>query len=876
MSQAAKSSPLVLDLGAIQHGQGHLVGGKAANLASMINAGLRVPDGFCLTTEAYRRAADDDGVRAAVDALSSTNAPAAEVRTALLARPAPEEVAAAVLTAYRELGAGPVAVRSSATAEDLPWASFAGQQETFLHVLGEQEVLTAVRRCWASLWTDRAVDYRAAQDIDHREVTLAVVVQRMVPAAVAGVLFTADPITGRRDCFSVDASPGLGEAVVSGLVNPDHYVLDADGRVLTRVPGDKGKEVRPVEGGGVEVVETSGGGECLDEDALRRLADAGREVQAHFGAPQDVEWALDAEGLVWLTQSRPITTLFPLPVTADPDTPRAYLCYSMVWQGMHGPLTPMGRSAFRLAATGMARLAGRTVPDPERGPAVCAEAGGRIMLDLTPALTSAGGRAALPGLLTMVDDGVARLFTALTEDPRFALRQPSKRGLVRALLRIALRANVPARVFEALVFPASARRRVRRTGERYLRRFEGPANADARERLAAVQRILLTALPAIFPRMVPVSAVGGAMLGIAVKLLGERISSAEVFTLLRGLPHNVTTEMDLALWRLAEQAGEAAELFQDPARLAEDYRRGELPPKLQHALAGFLAEYGHRCVAEIDLGAPRWSEDPAHILGVVGNYLATADPAHSPERHFAEGAAAATAMARELVARARTDGRLSGAVVRFALRRTRELMGYREITKFYTVALLDRARRQLRAVGDELAERGVLAAAEDVFFLDLAETRAAVSGAAGELRARIEQRRAEYQRESRRRQVPKLLLSDGTEPAESVAGQDGGLRGTGASPGTVTGPARVVFDPVGAKIAPGDVLVAPSTDPGWTPLFLTAAGVVLETGGVNSHGAVVAREYGIPAVVGVSGVTGKITDGQTVTVDGTAGVVKVD
>jgi len=349
-------------------------------------------------------------------------------------------------------------------------------------------------------------------------------------------------------------------------------------------------------------------------------------------------------------------------------------------------------------------------------------------------------------------------------------------------------------------------------------------------------------------------------------------------TVLRGLPHNVTTEMDLCLWKLAsdiraDQASARVMLSETPAELCRRFREGSLPKAAQLGITQFLSRYGHRAVAEIDIGMPRWSDDPTHILGVLANYLRLDNPDMAPDAIFARGAAEAEAAIETLAQRAGSRGGFGARLVRFALRRARDLAGVREIPKYYMVIVLAAMRRELARIGAELARDGRIDAADDVFFLDLTEVRAAIGGR--DMCDLVAEHRQAYDLEMRRRQVPRVLLSDGTEPeAVTVShGNAAGLAGTPASAGTVTGIARVIIDPVGAHLEPGEILVAPSTDPGWTPLFLTAGGLVMEMGGANSHGAVVAREYGIPAVVGVPGATRHITTGQKITVDGASGTV---
>jgi phosphohistidine swiveling domain-containing protein len=863
------------------------VGGKAAKLGELARAGLPVPAGFCLTTLAYRRAVAPAGLEDVHPALAAAApgdlpALAAKARRLVLGAEVPADIADAVRAAYAALGADvAVAVRSSATAEDLPSASFAGQQDTFLNVVGADAVLAAVRQCWASLWTARAVSYRAAQGIDPSTVSLAVVVQRMVDAAVAGVLFTANPVTGRRREAVIDASPGLGEAVVSGAVTPDHFVLDsATGKVLERRLGDKGVVIRPLPGGGTERAAQMGTGSTpsLDDTQLAALELLGRRAELHFGSPQDIEWAIGGDGAMWLTQSRPITTLYPLP-ERPPARERlaVYLCFSLA-QGLTRPLTPMGLAGFRLLASSVARAAGFEVPVPREGPPPYAQAGQRIFFDLTAVVRSKTGRAIVPRVFDVMEARSATVLRRLFADPRFSVTSTSPWPLLRHIVPTAARARVPESLLRALVRPEAALRRVERFGEELRASLVVPAGFPAAQRLDHAERILGRVLFSVVPNVVPLPALGFALLALAGKLAGSERGALQ--PVLRGLPNNVTTEMDLELWALAASIRakpESAAVFAEPAlpELARRYRSGGLPAAVQAGLAAFLGRYGHRAVAEIDLGMPRWSEDPTHILGVLANYLRLDDPAQAPDRQFRKAAREAEAHVERLVAAARGRSRLRAMLVQGALRRTRMFAGLRELPKYFIVEALAAVREQLAAVGAELAEAGRIDAPDDVFFLDFAEAHRGLDGT--RLQGIVRQRREAYEAELGRRHVPRVLLSDGTEP-EALRIVPGGaaagvLSGTPASAGTATAPARVILDPQGAHLEPGEILVAPSTDPGWTPLFLTAGGLVMEMGGPNSHGAVVAREYGIPAVVGVPDATSRIVTGHSITVDGAAGTV---
>lgn len=933
------SPPPILGLEAVTATMVPLVGGKAANLGELLEAGLPVPEGFCLTTAAYRLATAGDATAGGATADGATaggataahavpgnpprrGGPLTEVHTELKATPdddlpalaalasrarnmirsapVPAEVAAAVEQAYTALGDNvPVAVRSSATAEDLPSASFAGQQDTYLNVVGAGAVVEAVRNCWASLWTDRAVSYRASRGIDPAAVALAVVVQRMVDATAAGVLFTANPLTGRRQQAVIDASPGLGEAVVSGTVNPDHFVVDPlTGRVLERRLGDKRIAVRLIPGGGTRTLAFPNGGAtaCLTDQQAADLAVLGHRVEGHFGSPQDIEWAIAADGRLWLTQSRPITTLFPVPQRAGgneragaADT-RVYLCFSLA-QGLTRPITPMGLAAFRLIASSVARAAHFDVPEPRKGPSPYAVAAQRIYLDMTAAARSTTGRRIIPKVFDVMEARSATVLRKVFEDPRFSMTRRTPLGLLRHVVPAAAHARVPEALLRAVVRPDAALRRANRRAREFADSLEPPAGLTPLQRLDHAEYLLSTRIFSVVPSILPLPALGFAALAFAGKLLGGSRRD-DLQLVLRGLPNNVTTEMDLELWRLAQVikddgGSRAAVTDRKPSDLAMDFRAGQLPAVLQAGLARFMGQYGHRAVAEIDVGMPRWSDDPTHILGVLANYLRLEGSALAPDVQFSNAAEEADACVDRLVAEAQRRSRLRGTLVRAALRRTRLFAGLRELPKYQLVLGLAEVRRQLALAGAALAAAGAVAEADDIFFLDLDEARAGLDSGKriADLRDLVARRRADYALELGRRHIPRVVLSDGTEPEAIPSGKvasasmapgaltPGALTGSPASAGVVTAAARVILDPVGAHLEPGEILVAPSTDPGWTPLFLTAGGLVMEMGGPNSHGAVVAREYGIPAVVGVPDATLQLATGQKITVDGGAGTV---
>jgi phosphohistidine swiveling domain-containing protein len=435
-----------------------------------------------------------------------------------------------------------------------------------------------------------------------------------------------------------------------------------------------------------------------------------------------------------------------------------------------------------------------------------------------------------------------------------------------------------------LLAPIDALRRVQRFVDQIRATPQIDARGNATAHLAEAEHLLLHCLHLAF-RVSPVMLAGMQSFALARRLLGDLASESESQVVLGGSPMNPTTQMNLALWKLAEAIRADTTslhlLQQTPAeQLAQQYQHGQLPAPLQQSLVRFLQEYGHQSVCELDLGVPRWSEDPTYVLDVFTSYLEVEERTPAPDLQLHRAEEAAQAMITELSRRARHKHWLRGQLVGWCLQRTHSLAGFREMTRFVGGLVLAQARAHLQPVGEELVRAGKLHEAADIFFLTLPEAHEALSGA--NLRECVSERRATFARELGRRHVPLVLLSDGTEPTappqriQREASAEGSLQGTPASAGSVTGIARVIRDPHGAHLSPGEILVAPSTDPGWTPLFLQTAGLVMDVGGAMAHGAIVAREYGIPAVVGVASATERIRTGRRLTVNGTTGTITLE
>ncbi|RPJ27015.1 MAG: phosphoenolpyruvate synthase [Chloroflexi bacterium] len=821
-------------------------GGKGANLGELSQAGFQVPPGYIITTAAYDLLFKENGLQTRLtEMINSFDAEDPDAVAKLSQRiqnllqeiSMPRQVSDEVLKGYRQLDGGAVAVRSSATAEDLPEAAFAGQQETFLNVMGEQALLDAVRACWSSLWSERAMLYRGRQMVDQNTVKLAVVVQKMVPAEVAGVLFTANPVSGARDEVIIDASPGLGEAVVSGMVTPDHYIVSKRSRrVKEQRLGRREVIVRPKMGGGTEQINSTQGASdapALPLQAIRKLSQLGIEIERHYGSPQDIEWAWVNDktktGRFLILQARPMTALpEPLPHISGPVRTVLPMLAEM-WPTRPYPLdmTTFTGAVERAIGNFLVTIIGRSAPNPDE--ALLEEDG--VVLQLNP---------------PQVHPSLSMLFM-----PWLALWRT--------------RHYDPAR-WEADPLLPELLAKARALEGRDLQSLTWTQNIETlHESLALIPRAM-----ELRERYFPQALLGLAGLLLLLGLAGRR----DRFGALVSGVRTKTTETNQALEDLATQ------IRTDPV-LQNLFQRTEthaLQDKLETSKEGqiflkrfdlFLERYGHRETA-LTISQPAWKDQPEVVLGILKVLAET-------ELQQTEREAAWQRTRDDLLANSILGTRLLRRLFLKSLTHARAFFQIREDTHFYATLMQPTIRRASLELGRRLLQAGALEEAEEVLHLRLDELESfgrqwpPSEETVAQIREVVAHRKAKRESLANKPMVDPRLLA---VASQAQAGEDVLLHGTSGSPGIARGPARVVLDVSEfGKLKAGDVLVAPVTNPAWTPLFQRAAAVVVDAGGAASHAAIVAREYGIPAVMATMNGTKELKDGQWIQVDGARGLV---
>jgi pyruvate,water dikinase len=914
-----------------------VVGGKGANLGELSKIeGICVPEGFCVSTEAFKRIIGETSLmnelldqlsRLMVEGRSDRKRNSlllfdqatrnkiaelsGEIRRVMVGIAIPEDISEEITQLLSRLDEKTAyAVRSSATAEDLPTASFAGQQDTYLNIIGREAILKHISMCWASLFTERAVIYRLQNGYDHRKVhlgcigeqqpevatSLSVVVQKMVFPQAAGILFTADPVTSNRKVLSIDASFGLGEALVSGLVNADVYKV-RKGKVIDKKISTKKLAIYALKDGGrseQEIPPEQQNRQALTDEQILQLECMGRKIEEHFGCPQDIEWCL-ADDTFYIVQSRPITTLYPIPEATD-EVNHVYVSVGHQ-QMMTDPLKPLGMSIFQLTSVG-----------PRY------KAAGRLFVDVAHMLASPDSRETLLNAMGQHDPLIKDALMTIIERDFINLLPNDKKEL----------GGKSNKDTSSLSFQAQIENDPGRLGEQQKKFATSPeivsdliknSQTSIEALKKNIQRLsgtdlfdfILEDLQELKKMISDPQSMAVIMTAINAsawinekmdKWLGEK-NVAD--TLSQSVPNNITSEMGLALLDLADVIRPYPEVIDYLQQVSE--RNPTAKPKTpegfllnvkdekfldelvkfdggqetQNAIYAYLNKYGMRCSGEIDITKTRWSEKPTTLIPVILNNIKNFEP-NAGNRKFEQGRQEALKKEQELLERLRQlpDGEQKAKETKRVIDLIRNFIGYREYPKYGIVNRYALYKQALLKEAEQLVQSNVIHEKEDIYYLTFEELREAVR--TNKLDYSIISKGQDEYKLYEKLTPPRVITSDG----EIVTGEykrenlpAGAIIGLPVSSGVIEGRARIILNIEDADLEDGDILVTTFTDPSWTPLFVSIKGLITEVGGLMTHGAVIAREYGLPAVVGIENATKLIKDGQRIRAHGTEGYVEI-
>ena len=842
----------------------------------MMKAGFPVPEGFVVVVDAYRRFVSDNKIDVSIehflhtlncDDYEKVISASHKIQNLFKQAKIPFDIVAEIDRTYDQIGYWEVAVRSSATAEDLSDTSFAGQYETYLNIKGKAELHHAIKKCWASLWNDRALFYRLKNRILGEELAQGIVVQRLINAEKSGIMFTANPINSRRDQAIVNASWGLGEGIVDGDVTPDQWIVDkkkrivvseiiADKEVMTArkqngtelivVPKDKAKQV------------------TLNHKEVLELLEFGMKIEKHFGCPQDIEWTF-FKGKFYLIQSRPITSLFPLPepMTND-DRLHVYMNFLMSNQATHEPLTPLGEDMWRRALISV--IFNRK--NREKCSGWIKSAAGRLFIDVTEfsRIERWWGN-----LLNNPSDMEPTTTIAMLQvikrdiDELSVQRKPLYKivpGLIAKLnpsLIGFMFTSVPKALYGVLSTPEKAVYKAYEYGNKKIQAIEKKVlNLETTEdKLKFLEKEVAN----IF-YFLPLSILYYVMVSItnmdkARKIITKHLDNlTELNKVEKAVPHNVTTEMGIELLHIAKKLDIS----------------DEVPSLQQQEIKKFLAKYGHRSCQEIDIGVPRWQEDPGYVIGLIQAYINQKNYEQAIEKFQKDMDAADKAVKTIINQLYEKEAHRDARRVEKLLINYRKMFGVREFPKFIMTNGVSIFRKVFLDIGETLQKNEKLDHKQDIFFVTLKDIKSGEK-----LQKLVERNKKTYQKELLRSPVPRVVTSTGEVICSALEeGNDHEYSGIPVSPGVYIGRVRVLNYPEeGSELSHGDILITKSTNPAWTPLFLKIGGLIMETGGPLSHGSVVAREYGVPAIAGVKDATKRFRNGQSIRINGETGRIDI-
>ncbi|MDQ0198975.1 phosphoenolpyruvate synthase [Neobacillus ginsengisoli] len=863
--------PYVLEFREIDKTRQMVVGGKGMNLGECSRIeGILVPEGFCVTTEAYKRViGKNEELHQLLDQLAVQKVNEREriseisrkIRELIegieIEKGIEEDINRCLLTFGFEHA---YAVRSSATAEDLPFASFAGQHDTYLNIIGRDAILRHISKCWASLFTDRAVIYRIQNGFDHSQVYLSVIVQRMVFPQASGILFTADPITSNRKLLSIDASFGLGEALVSGLVSADCYKVQEE-EIVDKMIATKKLAIYGLKEGGTETQQIDPDQQktqTLTEQQILQLARTGRQIEAYFGCPQDIEWCL-VDDTFYIVQSRPITTLYPIPEANDQEN-HVYVSVGHQ-QMMTDPMKPLGLSFFLL-----------TTPAPMR------KAGGRLFVDVTHRLASPDSRKNLLNAMGQHDPLSKDALMTIVEREGFIKSLPNDENAPSPSRN---NADMLAEIENDPTIVSDLIKSSQTSIEELKQNIQTKSGSDLfdfiLEDIQQLKKILFNPQSSgVFMAAMDASSWINKKME---KWLGEK-NVAD--TLSQSVPNNITSEMGLALLDVADVIRPYPEVIDYLQHVKDDNFLNELVKfeggqKTRDAIYSYLNKYGMRCAGEIDITRSRWSEKPTTLVPLILINIKNFEP-NASNRKFEQGRHVALKKEQELLDRLKQlpDGKQKAKETKRMISIIRNFIGYREYPKYGMINRYFVYKQALLKEAEQLVQANVIHEKEDIYYLTFEELREVVR--TNQLDYKIISKRKDEYKLYEKLTPPRVITSDG----EIIAGEykrenllAEAIVGLPVSSGVIEGRARVILNMEDADLEDGDILVTSFTDPSWTPLFVSIKGLVTEVGGLMTHGAVIAREYGLPAVVGVENATKLIKDGQRIRVNGTEGYIEI-
>ncbi len=869
-------SSYVIDFKEIDKTKLMVAGGKGTNLGELTKIeGIQVPEGFCISTDAFKRVIRGiPEIKKLLDELSFLNTEdrdkigklSSEIRRVIEETAIPGEIIEDItqfLSRYGEKN--PYAVRSSATSEDLPNASFAGQQDTYLNIIGIKSILNHVSKCWASLFTERAVIYRIQNGFDHHKVCLAVVIQKMVFPQVAGILFTADPVSSNRKILSIDASFGLGEALVLGLVNADNYKI-SNGKIIGKKISTKNLAIFALKEGGTkkqEIEPDMQNRQVLTDEQILQLESIGRTIEEHFGCPQDIEWCL-ADELFYIVQSRPITTLFPIPKAKD----KGYHVYISVGhqQMMTDAMKPLGLSFWKLTAAGNMYTAG-----------------GRAFVEVAQMLASPDMRGILLNNMGQHDPLIKDALMTIIERGDFGKPSPDnekEQGSGKGNKAMSS-ADIQAQAGDDPSIVSGLIERSQTSIETLKQNIQTKSGADLFDFIN--EDTLQFKMSLFNPQSMGVIMAVAAATTWLNENVREWLDEKNIAdTLSQSVPNNITSEMGLALLDVADVIRPYTEVIEYLKTTQDDSFLDELVKfkggrETKDAILSYLNKYGMRCSGEIDITKPRWSENPNTLVPMILSNIKNFE-SNAASKKFEQGRQEALQKEQELLERLQLlpDGKQKAQETKRMIDLLRNSAGYREYPKYSIVSRYFIYKQAILKETEKLVQANIINEKEDIYYLTFEELHEAVRSDKVDYQL-INKRKEEYKL-FEKLTPPRVITSDG----EIVVGKykrenlpTGAIVGLPVSSGVIEGRARVILDMKNADLEEGDILVTAFTDPSWTPLFVSIKGLVTEVGGMMTHGAVIAREYGLPAVIGVENATRLIKDGERIRVNGLEGYVEI-